>query len=67
MFEAAELAATIAEPKELTADWINTFEMENNRLCKPAGRPILTIRLSFSKSMRIFRGMNRMAPSLRIR
>ena len=64
IFPAAELAATMTEPKEFTADWISTLEIEKSMLCIPAGRPIFNISLSFCLSIHNFCGVKRMALSV---
>ena len=64
IFDAAELAATKEEPKELIADCISTLEMENNSDYSPAGRPICIIRSSFLRSIRRFPIYRRIDSSL---
>ena len=49
----AALPAITAEPKEFTEDCITTLEIENTKLCSPAGRPTLSIASILSLCMRI--------------
>ena len=57
----AELAATMVDPKEFTADWIRVLDMEKSKPCNPAGTPTLRMILSFRLSIQSRPGMKRMA------
>ena len=49
---AADEPATAVVPNELSVDWMHTLEKVKTVLCRPAGRPMASIRPSSARSIR---------------
>ena len=63
----AELAAMTSVPRLLMHAWMTMLASENTALCSPAGRPILTTRVSTARSMPSSRGFSLIGASMRVR